>query len=61
MTTARTARKKKKDQAIFRKLLIETLLNMEVRIKLVYISKQMNDQSSRKESRCERIIHMSSK
>lgn len=61
VTTEGTARKKKKDQAIFGKLLTETFINMETKIKLICISKQNSDQSSRKQSGYERIIHMSRK
>lgn len=60
-TTKDTARKEKKNQAILRKLLIETLNNMKKKLKFICISKQKNDQNSRKQSRCDRIIHMSRK
>lgn len=53
--------RKKKNQAILRKLLIETLNNMKKKLKFICISKQKNDQNSRKQSRCDRIIHMSRK
>lgn len=56
-----TTRRKKKNQAILRKLLIESLNNMKKKLKFICTSKQKNDQNSRKLSRCNKIIYMSGK